>query len=89
MKTQPMYKRYQHKQPTGTYSICSTFGVLIFTPDEKDRYKDGCDVVAAWSTDNGCYGFHRHMIFHSSAGRPFIRKGSLRIYLDEVLICDM
>lgn len=31
------------------------------------------------------WGFHKHMVHYSTAGRAFIRKGSLRIYLDEVM----
>ena len=88
MKKQTMYERYHRKQPTGTYSFCNTLGVAIFAPDELDKYKDGCELIAAWVADNAYYGFHSHMIFYSTAGRPFIRKGSLRIYLDEVILCD-
>lgn len=29
--------------------------------------------------------FHKHMVHYSNSGRAFIRKGSLRIYLDEVM----
>lgn len=79
-----MYKRYENATPIGVQAFCNTFGIAIFEPDEIDRYKEGCDVVAAWADEN-YHGFHKHQIFYSTSGRAFIRKGSLRIYLDEVM----
>lgn len=31
------------------------------------------------------WGFHKHKVHYTTADKPFIRKGSLRIYLDEVM----
>ena len=82
----PMYKRYKDTVPIGTMAFCNTFGIAIFEPDDTDRYKDNCDLVAAWwSAGNDYHGFHRHKIHYSYGARPYIRKGSLRIYLDEVM----
>lgn len=88
MKKQPMYKRYEYKRPTGVMSLYNSFGLAIFAPDEIDKYKEGCELIAAWSNGHTYYGFHKHMIFYSTAGRAYIRKGSLRVYLDEVIRCD-
>lgn len=85
MKEVAMYKRYENVTPMGVQAFCNTFGIAIFEPDEIDKYKEGCELVAAWSTTQGLHGFHKHQIFYSTSGRAFIRKGSLRIYLDEVM----
>lgn len=84
MKVEPMYKRYQNKQPIGVYTLCNTVGVLFFEPDENDKYNDNCDVIAAYASETR-WGFHRHKIHYNSTGRAYIRKGSYRIYLDEVI----
>ena len=68
--------------------LCNYISLAIFAPDEIDKYKDGCELIAAWSNGHTYYGFHKHMIFYSTAGMPFIRKGSLRLYIDEFQICD-
>ena len=82
----PMYKRYKDSVPAGTVALCNTFGIAVFTPDETDRCKDNCDLVAAWwSAGNDFYGFHRHRIHYTKGFRPYIRKGSLRIYLDGMM----
>lgn len=75
MKKQTMYERYHRKQPTGTYSVCNTLGVTIFAPDELDKYKDGCELIAAWVADNYYYGFHRHMIFTRQLEGLLLEKG--------------
>ena len=68
-----MHKRYENVTPMGTIE-----------PDEVDRYKDNCDLIAAWHNGEHYSGFHKHMIHYTESGRSYIRKGSLRIYLDEV-----
>lgn len=80
-----MYKRYADKKPMGAIALCSTFGVQVYEPDEVDKYKEGCELVASWHNGEHEWGFHKHQIHYSTAGRAFIRKGSLRIYLDEVM----
>ena len=88
MKNQAMYKRYENAAPMGAMALCNTFGVLVYEPDEIDRYKEGCELVAAWcNMGESVWGFHKHKVHYSTAGRAFIRKGSLRIYLDEVMKC--
>ena len=79
-----MHKRYENVTPMGTMAFCNTFGIAIFEPDEVDRYKDNCDLIAAWHNGEHYSGFHKHMIHYTESGRAYIRKGSLRIYLDEV-----
>lgn len=78
-----MYKRYINKKPIGIIALCNTFGVQVYEPDEYDKYD--CELVASWHNGEYEWGFHKHMIHYSTAGRAFIRKGSLRIYLDEVI----
>lgn len=87
MKTLAMYKRYENVKPTGSIAFCNTFGCLFFEPDEVDKYKEGCEIVAAWASlaSESVYGFHKHMIHYTTSGRSYIRKGSMRIYLDEVM----
>ena len=81
-----MYKRYAEVVPIGTYAFCNTFGILVFEPDEVDKYKENCDLVCAWSNcSENVYGYHRHKIHYTTAGRAYIRKGSLKIYLDEIM----
>jgi hypothetical protein len=89
MKNNTMHKRYENITPIGSMAFCNTFGVLIYEPDEIDKYKDNCELIAAWANvaSGDVYGFHKHKIHYSTSGRPFIRKGSLRIYLDEVMRC--
>ena len=77
-----MYKRYASKKPVGcTYNRSSTFGLHVYEPDENDKYD--CDYVCSWHNGEHDWGFHKHMVHYTSSGRAFIRKGSLRIYLDE------
>lgn len=79
-----MYKRYENATPVGTMHLSNCFGIALFEPDEIDKYD--CDFVGAWwDCDKGYTGFHKHKVHYSTAGRPFIRKGSLRIYLDNVM----
>ncbi|MBR5604262.1 MAG: hypothetical protein IKW51_08685 [Bacteroidales bacterium] len=79
----PMYKKYKSKKPIGVISLCNTFGILIFNPDDEDKYY--CDLIAAWSNEEKIFGYHRHKIHYSTSGRAYIRKGSMRIYLDNVI----
>lgn len=85
---QAMYKRYEYQKPIAVMPLCNYFSLALFAPDDIDKYKDGCELIAAWLNGHTYYGFHKHMIFYSTAGRPFIRKGSLRLYLDEFQRCD-
>ena len=80
-----MYKRYENIKPIGTQAFTNNFGIAIFEPDEHDKYN--CDFVAAWSTCDYMYGYHRHKIYFTNTERAYIRKGGIRIYLDEVMRC--
>lgn len=78
-----MYKRYANQKPVGATYISGTFGLQVYEPDENDKYD--CDYVCSWHNGENEWGFHKHMVHYSTSGRAFIRKGSLRIYLDEVM----
>lgn len=78
-----MYKRYADKKPVGAYAFCNTFGLHIYEPDEIDKYD--CELVCSWHNGEREWGFHKHQIHYTTSGRAFVRKGSQRIYLDEVM----
>lgn len=82
---QAMYKRYENVIPIGTMHFTNTFGVYVYNPDQIDKY--GCDLVVAWHNGQYAYGYHKHMIHYTSNGRAYIRKGSMRIYLDQIVKC--
>lgn len=83
MKKTAMYKRYGDKRPIGTIALCGTFGAQFYKPDEHDKYD--CDYIVCWHNGDYGYGYHKHMIHYTTSGRAYIRKGSLRIYLDTVM----
>ena len=56
MKNQPMYKRYENAAPIGSMALCNTFSVLVYEPDEIDKYKEDCDLIAAWCNCGKVYG---------------------------------
>ena len=80
-----MYKRYADIEPIGAIAFCNTFGMVVFEPDEMDKYNDNCDLICAWSNGENRWGYHRHKIHYSASGKAYIRKGSLRIYMDEIM----
>lgn len=75
----PLYKRYVTKKPFHVYAFNAFFGVKIYEPENCDV----CDCVAAWTDGENETGFRRHKIYYTANNRPYIRKGNLRIYLDE------
>ena len=76
---EPLYKYVTHHKPDGVYAMSAFLGVAVWLVDS---HSDEC--IAAW--DNGGYwNAHRHAIEYSAGGRPFIRKGAWRFYLDEFL----
>ena len=44
-----------------------------------------CDFIISWHDCENEWDFHSHNEQYSISGRPSIRKGSLRIYLDAVI----
>ena len=84
-KNTARHERYKDIQPIGVMAFCNIFGIAIFEPDVIDRYEDNCDLIAAWSSEEGYHNYHKHKIHYTSVGRGYIRKGSLRIYLDEMM----
>lgn len=76
-------------KPIAEIALCYTFSALLYLPDYNDRYKRNCDLIVAWcSCSSYKYGFHKHKIYYSESGRAFIRKGSKRIYLDNVKLSN-
>jgi len=78
MKKMPLYKQIETRRPVATLSICNTFGAAIWN-------LDGDTCIAAWAGMNGYHTARRHQINYTLSGRPYIRKGSLRLYLDEFM----
>lgn len=79
----PMYKRYAEYEPCGVAYISGTFGLCVYKPDEIDRYD--CDYVCSWHNGDNEWGYHKHMVHYTTSGKAYIRKGSIRIYFDEIL----
>lgn len=77
----PLYKRYENAHPAAVLPLCNTFGIAILEP----LYIDDVDVVAvvAWCNGVGYDKIRRHTIHETAAGRPYIRKGGARYYLDQ------
>lgn len=86
MKNTARHERYKNIQPIGAMAFCNTFGIVIFEPDDIDQWKDNCDLIAAWSSGESYTNYHKHKIHYTESGRGYIRKGSLRIYLDEIVM---
>lgn len=72
----PLYKYVNSARPAGVLGLGNFFGIAVF-----DIAGDEC--IAAWHNGDGYTGAHRHAIHYSTAGRPFIKKGNSRYYLDE------
>ena len=75
--------------PGEVISSVGTPGMRILSnmePDDIDQWKDNCDLIAAWSSGEGYTNYHKHKIHYTESGRGYIRKGSLRIYLDEIVM---
>ena len=81
---QVLYKTYGNRRPCGAVSLSNCFGLLVYEPTEDDI--DETDYITAWSgTDSQTWGFHRNKVHYTSSGRDYLRKGSLRFYLDEII----
>lgn len=79
----PLYKTYGDRRPVGSVALCNTFGLLVFEPIQEDASE--CDFITAWSGGDSLRGFHRNKVHYTSSGRGYLRKGSLRFYLDEIM----
>lgn len=88
MVEKAMYKRYEDKKPCGTCHISNVFGIVLFEPDETDKYKENCDFIIAWSNGENLWGFHKHKVHYTTTGKAYIRKGSLKFYLNEIMKCN-
>lgn len=79
-----LHEVYGAARPVGAVCLCNTFGLLIFEPTEEDRADT--DFITAWENCEGSrWGFHRNRVHYTTSGRAFLRKGSLRFYLDEIM----
>lgn len=78
----PLYKKYDNEKPIGITYFAVTFGVLIYQPLPEDS---DCDFVAAWTNGEEKFGFAKHKVYFGSKDKVYIRKGNIRIYLQDVL----
>ena len=83
MKREPLYKKYGERKPDAVIPFSNCGGIAIWYPDSGE----GADLIAGYDFGHGPYKIARHTVFYSTAGRPFIRKGQERYYLDEMLKC--
>ena len=79
----PLHERYADSKPVGVASVGSIFGMKVYEPDENDKYS--CDYICSWHNGENEWGYHKHKVHYLASGRAYIRKGSLRIYLDEIM----
>lgn len=78
-----LYKRYEKEQPCATWHYASTFGACIYDPIDDDKYET--DFIVSWCNGEREYNYRRHKIHYTATGRPYLRKGAIRIYLDECI----
>lgn len=87
--TKPLYKRYGEKTPDGLYAFNAFFGMVLYLPQNDDSFIEDCDLICAWESNGQKYGFHRHKIHYTSSGRSYVRKGNIKVYLDETIRADL
>lgn len=85
MRKQPLYKKYENEKPIGITYFTPALGVLIYQPLPEDS---NCDFVAAWTNGEGKWGYSKHKVYFGSKDEFYIRKGNLRIYLQDCLRYD-
>ena len=78
----PLYKKYANEKPIGITYYAAAFGVMIYQPLPEDS---DCDFVAAWTNGEAKFGFAKHKVYIGSKDEFYIRKGNLRIYLQDCL----
>ena len=81
-----LYDRYINEIPIAGYQFTNHFGMLFYKPLDIDKELD-CDFICCfWSSNEKFFNFHKHKIQFLPSGRAFIRKGGIRVYLDEVIM---
>jgi len=78
--SKPLYKYCQETGPDGVITLTNFFGIGFWFVDSAP---DEC--IAAWNNGEYWSGAARHCINYTTAGRPYIRKGAGRYYLDEAM----
>ena len=79
----PLYKQYENAAPVGAYTMCNTSALVILDIDSA-----GDIAVAAFTNparQPGYYNIRRHKISYTYTGRPYIRKGGMRFYFDQII----
>lgn len=80
----PLYKQYENAAPVGAYTMCNTFALVIL-----DIIHGPDDIAVAAFTNPagqpGYYNIRRHKISYTYTGRPYIRKGGMRFYFDQII----
>ena len=79
----PLYKQYENAAPVGAYTMGNTFALVILDIDSA-----GDIAVAAFTKpagQPGYYNIRRHKISYTHTGRPYIRKGGMRFYFDQIM----
>lgn len=74
----PLYRYVNENRPAAVMGLSNWFGIAVWNVT-------GDECIAAWSNGESYTGAHRHVVEYTSAGRPYIRKGGSRFYLDEFM----
>lgn len=75
-----LHEYVNNNAPSAYLGLTNWFGLAVWAVDGS-----GDECIAAWSQGNGYGGAHRHVINYSGAGRPYIKKGGSRYYLDNFI----
>lgn len=80
-KNLTMRDRYIGQEPICEIPMMVSCGVVIYDPVGEDKFKDGCDVVAAWYNLCNYDGFRKHKLYADKNGDIYIKKGGAKFYL--------
>lgn len=80
MKT-PFYHEYENRRPLAVLPLSNFGGLAIL--DTLTECGETL-IVAAWDFGTGYQNIRRHRVQETTSGRPFIRKGNRRFYLDQM-----
>lgn len=80
MKT-TLSKQYESRRPLAVLPL-SNFGCLAIL-DTLTECGETL-IIAAWDFGTGYQNTRRHRVQETTSGRPFIRKGNRRFYLDQM-----